>query len=63
MFSGSMMTMTGHMLHMDMASSGWTLSLTGFFMGLLSWSIFAALAGALNGWICNATAGSAAGPS
>ena len=63
MFSGSMMTMTGHMPHMDMTSFDWALTLPVFFIGLVSWSITAATAGALVGSIYNATGGSAVGPS
>ncbi len=35
---GSMMSMTGHMLHADMAAKSWTLTLPGFVFGLLIWA-------------------------
>jgi hypothetical protein len=55
LFSGSMMTMTGHMLHMDASEFAWRLTFPGFFMGLVSWTVCAAVAGWLIGWIYNAT--------
>jgi len=54
LFSGTMMTMTGHMLHMDAAAYSWTLTFAGFFMGLISWTLCAAIAGWLVGRIYNA---------
>ena len=42
MLAPSLMTnMTGHMLHMDLAEMGLTLSLSGFIFGLLGWSLLA----------------------
>ena len=35
---GSMMSMSGHMLHADMTAMGWTLTLSGFIFGLLIWA-------------------------
>ncbi len=58
LFSGAMMTMSGHMLHMDATAFAWTLTLPGFLVGLVSWTICAAFAGWLIGWIYNTTGGS-----
>jgi hypothetical protein len=58
LFSGAMMTMTGHMLHMNSANFAWTLTFPGFLVGLISWVVSAAAAGWLIGWIYNASAGS-----
>lgn len=57
LFSGAMMTMTGHMLHMDAAQFTWTMTLTGFFAGLVLWAVCAAIAGWLIGCIYNAVGG------
>lgn len=57
LFSGGMMTMTGHMLHMDATTFSWTLTFTGFLVGLVSWTICAVVAGFLIGWIYNAAGG------
>ena len=61
LFSGTMTTMTGHMLHIDASVFPWHLTFPGFLMGLVSWTVCAAVAGWLVGWIYNATepAGSA----
>jgi len=53
--AGGMMTLTGHMLHMDRTMFAWTLTIPGFLIGLVSWTIAAAVAGWLIGWIYNAT--------
>ena len=62
LFSGGMMTMTGHMLHMDATGFAWTLTFSGALIGLVLWSVCAAVAGWLIGWLYNATGGSAGLP-
>lgn len=37
--------MTGHMLHAQLGSFGWTLTWTGFLVGLVAWSVWTAIAG------------------
>jgi hypothetical protein len=54
-FSGAMMTMTGHMLHMDSSAFAWTMTINGFLIGLVLWTALAAVAGWLIGWIYNAS--------
>lgn len=54
LFSGTMMTMSGHMLHLDATGLAWRLTFPGFLMGLVSWTVCAAVAGWLIGWIYNA---------
>lgn len=48
-----MLSMTGHMLHVDTAGFDWTLTWTGFFLGLISWVVWSLLAGWLVGWLYN----------
>jgi hypothetical protein len=36
---GGMMQMSGHMIHADLGGAGWTLHWTGFFVGLVAWSV------------------------
>ncbi len=50
---GLMMSMTAHMLHSDMTGFSWTLTWTGFFMGLVAWTLWAAVAGWLIAWAYN----------
>jgi len=40
---GAMMGMSGHMLHADLGAVNWTLHWTGFFIGLVAWSVLAGL--------------------
>lgn len=40
---GPMLNMTGNMVHMNLSSLGWMLSLTGFIWGLIVWSLFAGI--------------------
>ena len=40
---GSMMQMTGDMVHADLSQMGWQLDFTGFAFGLLAWSLGAGL--------------------
>lgn len=37
-----MMWLTGHMAHMDFQSFTWSMSTSGFFVGLIAWSVLAA---------------------
>lgn len=53
LFPGSMMSMTGSMLHANPQAFGWSLTLTGFFMGLVCWTMWAAVTGWLIGGIYN----------
>lgn len=53
LFPGSMMSMTGSMLHADPPSFGWSLTLDGFFMGLVCWTVWAMAAGWMIGGIYN----------
>jgi hypothetical protein len=39
---GSMTTMTGHMMHMDLGHTSLSMSLTGFVVGLIGWTVLAA---------------------
>jgi hypothetical protein len=55
---GVSLTMSGHMLHMDVSTYTWTLTLGGFLFGLIIWTICAAVAGWLIALIYNATGGS-----
>lgn len=38
-----MMTMSGHMVHADLAQMGWSLTATGFLIGLIAWSAISGL--------------------
>lgn len=55
-----MMAMTMHMLHADLQDISWSLSGAGFFVGLISWTIAAALAGWLVAWTYNRLGNSSA---
>lgn len=48
-----MMFMSGHMVHMDIASLGWHLTLGGVLLGLLGWSLSAGIFGWLLACIYN----------
>ena len=50
---GPTMTVMAHMLHGDAAEFSWTMTWTGFFIGLVSWTLSAAAAGWLIGWFYN----------
>ena len=50
---GPMMSMTAHMFHSDMADSSWALTWPGFFLGLVAWAVWAAVAGWLVAWTYN----------
>ena len=53
----SMMTMTGHMIHAPMEDFSWRLTFTGYLVGLVSWSAWAAVTGWLIGYCYNRVAG------
>ena len=38
---GGMMGLSGHMVHMDLGGLGWSMTMTGFFVGLVAWSLLA----------------------
>ncbi len=40
---GGMMQMSGHMVHSNFEGMGWSLHWTGFFVGLVTWSVFSGL--------------------
>jgi hypothetical protein len=42
-----LMSISGHMVHMNLASMGWHLTLAGFFYGLVAWVVVATI----TGWI------------
>ena len=48
-----MMEMSGHMVHGDLSQMGWSLSLTGVLIGLVTWSILAGITGWLIAYIYN----------
>ena len=50
---GPMMSMTAHMFHSDLAGFSWTLTWTGFVVGLVAWTLWAAVAGWLTAWTYN----------
>lgn len=50
---GSMMGLSGHMVHADLATFAWSLTWTGYFVGLALWSVSAGIAGWLFGTFYN----------
>jgi hypothetical protein len=40
---GPMMQKSGHMLHADLGNQGWSMHWTGFFVGLVLWTLLPAL--------------------
>lgn len=50
---GMMMSVTGQMVHADLSGFNWTLTLPGFLIGLLSWSISAGVFGWLLAYFYN----------
>lgn len=52
-FPGFMMNMTGHMAHATLHDLGWTLTITGFLIGLVVWVITAWVTGWLIGFFYN----------
>jgi hypothetical protein len=49
----AMMWITGHMLHAHMQDLAWTMTWTGYFVGLVSWTLSAASTGWLIAWFYN----------
>lgn len=53
----SMMSgMTGHMIHAQLDSFTWMLTFTGYFIGLIAWSVWAAVTGWLIAVVYNKVA-------
>jgi H+/Cl- antiporter ClcA len=48
-----MMNMSGHMVHANLGDMNWTLSLTGFVVGLISWSLSVGIFGWILAYIYN----------
>ncbi len=57
LFPDFSLQMTGHMVHVDLAETTWTLTLTGFLVGLLGWVALAAITGASLAVIYNSLVG------
>lgn len=53
----AMWKMTAQMLHVELSEVSWSMDWSGFFSGLLSWSVLAALAGALLALVYNQLSG------
>ena len=53
LFPHYMLLMTTHMIHVDITQMGWTLTWSGFLVGLAGWMILAGVAGALLAVIYN----------
>ena len=52
-----MLQMTAHMIHVDLVDISWTLTWSGFFVGLLGWLILAGITAALLAAIYNRLVG------
>lgn len=52
-----MMRMSGQMFHMDLSQMSWSMQWSGFFIGLVSWTVVAGFAGWLIGLLYNRLAG------
>jgi len=50
---GQMMSMSGSMVHADLGNMSWAMTGTGFFVGLVAWTIVAALTGWVFGVLYN----------
>jgi hypothetical protein len=50
---GMMMNMTGDMMHADMGGMSWSMGVSGFIIGLVLWTLLAALTGWLIATIYN----------
>ncbi|WP_286829386.1 MULTISPECIES: DUF5676 family membrane protein [Kordiimonas] len=50
---GMMMSMTGHMVHIDMVGRGWMLTGFGFAIGLVAWVVSCWITGWLIGYFYN----------
>ena len=53
MAPGPAMGITGHMVHADLSEFYWSLTWGGFFVGLVSWTITAAITAWLIAWTYN----------
>ena len=53
MLPGEMMFMSGHMVHANLEDFSWTLTFTGFLVGLVAWSVIACVTGWLIATIYN----------
>ena len=42
---GTMMNMSGHMMHAEMSQMSWSMNFTGFVAGLVIWSLLAGVTG------------------
>jgi len=60
LFPHYMLLMTAHMIHVDITQMGWTLTWSGFLVGLVGWMILADVAGVLLAVIYNQMVGSEA---
>ena len=58
MAPGPAMGITGHMVHADLSELAWSLTLGGFFVGLVSWTMTAAITAWLIAWTYNRLASS-----
>ena len=54
---GPMVLVTGHMVSADLADFSWSLTWTGFAIGLLAWVVSAAVAAGLVAWTYNRLSG------
>ena len=54
---GPAMGVTGHMMHGDLTDFSWSLTWSGFLVGLVSWMILAAACAWLVAWTYNRLAG------
>ena len=59
-FPNYMLQMTAHMFHVDLADVHWTMTWSGFLLGLLGWTLLAGSAGALLAVVYNRLLGSEA---
>lgn len=53
MAPGPTMRLTGHMVHADLSQFSWSLTWGGVLIGLVSWTVAAAVPGALIAWTYN----------
>ena len=53
----TMLQMTAHMIHVDLVDISWTLTWSGFFVGLLGWVVLAGITAALLAAIYNRLVG------
>ena len=58
-FPNYMLQMTAHMFHVDLVDVHWTMTWSGFSLGLIGWTILAGFAGAVLAVVYNRLVGSA----